>query len=583
MQSEVEPDLECPLPRASNEGDPQNDGPSARPPIPQRDAVYVGLIVLASTLPYLHRLGFSSDDWAFLSRMAMADDRSPLPLLRAMADDPGLASRPSQNVLQVVLFSLFGTSPLGYHIVGAGLLVAASVLLHLVLVEMRVPRVAAFLVPVVWGLSPAYATDRFWFAAFGYTLAMAALFLQVWSELRAVRGPSISWPWKVIALAALAVSALSMEVVVPLLAAAPIVVAWVVRRRHGAGVLATYGRRGAVLVGSTYLVLATTQLVKLTYADGFGTGEDLFWGVRRLAVTATGVQLGSFGALLPDSVRWAAREASWQVLLVALVIGVAVASVTASRLRRTAPSVRSWLAIGAGGAVVFVLGWSVFLTTQRFTLTSTGIGNRVGIAGALGVSAALVAAVGLIATLFRRPSLRAAAAGLMAGGLCASFALITLAVAEHWVEARAAADDVVDVVARSIEGHDGATVLLAGVCPYNGPAVVFESNWDLKGALQLRLDDPGIEADVVSRTLELGARGFRTTLYGHLMTTYDYGPDTLLVTYPRGDVTVLTDRRAAIAALDASGFDPVDDCPFGTEGHGVTQLRLDGRLERYRS
>lgn len=52
------------------------------------------------------------------------------------------------------------------------------------------------------------------------------------------------------------------------------------------------------------------------------------------------------------------------------------------------------------------------------------------------------------------------------------------------------------------------------MCPYRGPAIVFESNWDLAGALGVHSGDHSLRADVITHRLKVDNRGISTFLYG---------------------------------------------------------------------
>src|SRR4030095_11090327 len=98
-------------------------------------------VVLASVVTYVTRLGFYSDDWAFLAVMTHADDRSIAGLMDALYDfNVTLRMRPTQMAYQAVLYSVFRLDPFGYHVVNALVLAAMISLLYLVLREIRVPR-----------------------------------------------------------------------------------------------------------------------------------------------------------------------------------------------------------------------------------------------------------------------------------------------------------------------------------------------------------------------------------------------------------------------------------------------------------
>jgi hypothetical protein len=67
--------------------------------------------------------------------------------------------------------------------------------------------------------------------------------------------------------------------------------------------------------------------------------------------------------------------------------------------------------------------------------------------------------------------------------LCAGGSLITTTVAEFWVAAEfwvSAGRVVIRAMHNDIASlSTGSSLLVDGICPYVGPAIVFESNWDV--------------------------------------------------------------------------------------------------------
>jgi hypothetical protein len=118
----------------------------------------------------------------------------------------------------------------------------------------------------------------------------------------------------------------------------------------------------------------------------------------------------------------------------------------------------------------------------------------------------------------------------------------------------------------------GTMLLLGGVCPYVGPAIVFESPWDLRGALwvafarERRYD---LQADVVTPNLRVGDTTLVTSMYhGSIVRHYPYR-NVVLFDATRGTVQPLPDAGAARRALAAYGADLGGGCPPGSEGQGV--------------
>jgi len=71
--------------------------------------MFLSVVVLLSVAFYVAKLGFYSDDWAFLAAMTHADDESIVGLIRASLDfNTNLRMRPTQSAYQALLYSAFG-------------------------------------------------------------------------------------------------------------------------------------------------------------------------------------------------------------------------------------------------------------------------------------------------------------------------------------------------------------------------------------------------------------------------------------------------------------------------------------------
>lgn len=550
------------------------------------DCAALTVLVALSALPYVGRIGFYSDDWSFLAEMRLAEDGSFPGLVGELLRNPNIAARPVQAVYQSALFSLFELRPLGYHLVNTAVLAVMTMALYLVLREVGVGRVVAVAVPAVYVLLPGYSTNRFWFAAFGYSVTMAAYLISLYADLRCVRGAVPRWRWKALALISVAVSGLAYEIALPLVPLNLALAWWTVRHRHGRSMPASFGwPRTIAFLTSTTLVLGALLAFKAATAVGAGLPASILRHVARIGVTAVAVHFGSFGTLLPHTDWWAAGVADGPTLALAVLVGAAVfaylrgvARADGLPLRRTA-----WLRLTCAGLVVFGLGYTIFITNHRFTLTSTGIANRVGMAGAAGAAVTLVGVIGWLSTWLRTERARTEAVSLMVAALCASGLLVVNALGSFWIDAWNAERTVLTGVRERLPDLPaGSTLILAGVCPYRGPAVVFESNWDLEGALRLLYGDPTLEADVVTPRLELGRSGLSTTIYGGIKAFYPYGERLLLFERPGGAVQRLTDQAAAQRHLGAADAN-ASACPPGKEGYGVTLLPIDRLLSGFRN
>ncbi len=192
------------------------------------DSGFLVATVLLSASVYVTRLGFYSDDWSFLGTLETSDDKSRFGLFASQWDfHANLRMRPTQILYQGTLFSLFRLHPLGYHITNVLVFTGAVVLLYWTLIDAGVARPYALSVALVFAVLPNYSTDRFWMAAFGYSLTLALFLLSLYADLRAVRsGPGRLVPWKMASVAALPVAGLGYEVILPFALLSPIVV-WI--------------------------------------------------------------------------------------------------------------------------------------------------------------------------------------------------------------------------------------------------------------------------------------------------------------------------------------------------------------------
>jgi hypothetical protein len=233
---------------------------------------------------------------------------------------------------------------------------------------------------------------------------------------------------------------------------------------------------------------------------------------------------------------------------------------------------RLWRNLAVGGFVVFVLGYAIFLTNQQVLFRSAGIDNRVNAAAALGVAGLLVAGFGYIASRLR-PALRLAVFSAAVGAAVGIGVLIIDGLGEFWTQAASEQRTIVQTLrATRPSPPASSTVILDGVCPEAGPAVVFADQWDLRAKLQIAYRDPSLVADVATAALRAGRSSLALTMpfLGTTDTrTYRYGRRLFVYDFPRRRLARIggaAEARAYLAARPplhcqpqrgfAWGFDP---------------------------
>jgi hypothetical protein len=552
-------------------------------PAARRDAAFLAAAVVMSLVWYVGRLGFYSDDWAFLGRYVTASDQSVGGLFRA-SNSAQHAMRPVQVWLCAALYRAFGLEPLGYHVFNAVLLAANPVLLYLVIRELRAARPIALSVALIYALLPSYSTDRYWYVAFAITLSMTACLASLYACLRATAAPDRARriAWTTIAVGAFAISALAYEVTLPIFLLGPFVVAarmWqdgAPRRTILVALLALIVVGGALVASVAGFKLRTTirlgaehgvpgQVVDIVRRAIDPHVRDGDYGLN--AFLAARVHLGDYGVKLPATAATIARTAP-RAIVVLTVAFVLMTFAYLAAVSRTVPwpSLLEWAMLVPAGAILFGLGFAIFLTNYNVQITPTGIANRSAIAAALGSATGIAGCIGWVVTWLPRRAAPIAFAAIVAATAGCGF-LIVNAVSEHWVRAAQIEDAVLD----GIRGRfpvlpPHSTLILDGVCPYVGPAIVFESNWDLAGALQVVFRDETLKADVVTPRLAILDEGIMTTIYGQRK-MYPYDRTLFVYHAGTGAATVLSNVQAGRAYFAASR--PGGSCRAGHEGVGV--------------
>ncbi|MBV9355729.1 MAG: hypothetical protein JO023_09405 [Chloroflexi bacterium] len=237
------------------------------------------------------------------------------------------------------------------------------------------------------------------------------------------------------------------------------------------------------------------------------------------------------------------------------------------------PRWRSLVGLAAAGLVVYLLGYAIFpLTNRELVVTGTGIGNRISIAASGGVAILIVCAIGFAARLL--PRLRLLFPALVA--IVAGLGVVMVDVlGDYWAQAAIDQADLLDQLGTQLTTpRPGTTILVDGLCLYEGPAIVFDSGWDLKGAVSARYDDPTLDANAIPPDTAYSSVSVQpdgvVVQRGDMIDTYPYGN---LIVYNASDHDSyrLADARSA-ARYFAGAPQGKGRCPDGAPGSGVPVL-----------
>ena len=547
-----------------------------------QDCLFLTLVVLISLILYVKDLGLYSDDWHFLGLLSNSGDQSLFGLIGSVFPDTRL--RPIESLYVAGLYWLFGFQTLEYHIVNAVVFTFTILLFYLSLNELIHLRLFTVAIPLVYALLPNYSSNRFWFIAFVITLSIGLYFLSLYSDLRALRARRARiWRWKLLGLFALLCSALGYEVALPLFLLNPVLVWWRAKQYPGPNKDLT---RKIVLVSlaSNALGVAAIVFYKLLTARGepdlfvhrMGIFGDYASHLVKLAVGAIGINYGSYGIALPLKIAQVLRSyPNPKVLALAALIGLAVFGYLyriSDRLVKDAPGENSYFKMMGFGFIVFVLGYSIFLTNSQVGFSPTGVYNRSAIAAALGVAISFVGVIGWVSWVLPSPRVRRSVFCLLVSLLCAGGYLLNNTIAGFWIDASREQKDIIAAVRRQFPTlPPGTTLLLDGVCPYTGPGIVFECYWDVSGMLKMYYGDPGLKGDIVKHNLRIEEQGLFTSIYNERR-LYPYSEKLFVFHVGQNKFYQLSDADAARRYFQDVNPDYKSNCPEAEEGYGAPIL-----------
>jgi len=536
------------------------------------DSFVLILVVCLSTLPYVASLGFYSDDWYLFGQYTVSPEQTFVGYcLKLLSTYTRLLIRPMHVFYLAGLYCLFGLNPLGYHVVNTLMLAATAVAFLFILTELELPRHLAFGIPLLYSLLPNYSTDRFWYAAFNTNLSMATYAGGFYLALLALRqqgGPF--YGWTSLSVLILAASLLAYDLVLPLVGLT-IVTVWLRGRKLGIPL-----SKLLVLNFAIVAMLLVVTVFKIVVAQGVlheGSNiRQIAWTFAHLfdpnmpgrmelnLLRAVQVNYVDLGLYLPRAVY---RLMSHNSLRFELCISVVVAATAFWHVNRivAVSGAKIYFRTFAVSFAVFLLGYAIFLITSGIQLTTTGMGNRVNIAATAGVAMTMVSIVGAITSLLHSERYRRLVFSSLVSLLCFCGCFVTNGIASYWVMASRQQHVILaSIRSQVIPPEPGATVLLDGVCPYVGPAPVFECDWDFTGALTVLYPNLALKGDVLKNHTQFSSTGVRTRWYWP--NTYSYGEKLLVYNYANKELYSLTSSSARRPS-------PLEGCVCRDELQGV--------------
>lgn len=535
-----------------------------------RDVLFLVGVVLMMQAYFVRKLGFYSDDWFFLYNLDNAKSHSIGGLMQSLLHYNSFVVRPIQALQLSVLYWLFGTKPFGYHVVNTLIFTLTIVLFHLALTKLKVPRIIAVGIPLVYALLPHYSTTHFWVASFCANLSTCFYFLNLYAGLCYIKSDINAWQrktWLFICLASVLICVLTYEIILPLFFLS-ILTFWFEQRKSTAWQFDS-GRRkiDALLIGNVLLLIAGIAFKLLVSERAGGIKGSYISHVLMVFRVVLVNDYWMYGLKLP-LIMWKIVGAYYNPQLFSMgAMLFVVVFLYFYRLNAELLKPSGWIKLIAVGVIIYFAGYAVFLTTRNFQVTSTGLSNRIVVVAAIGIAICYVAAAGLLCTLIKKREIQNIMFSLIIAALVFCGYVINGTISVFYEAAYSKQLAVLDNIYANTSGFTKhTTLILDGVCPYLGPVPIFDCHWDLSGALSLHYKLP-IKADVRTNRLSYDKTGIRTIVYGETK-LYPYSKDLLVYNYKTKKSWVLSSfKEATFYFLTLSPG--LGECPVGLEGVGL--------------
>ncbi len=542
-----------------------------------KDCIFLSFAIALSVIQYVYSLGFYSDDWVFFSNFRRLDSIPFLSFLQTIVvQDEWARIRPVQLLYLGTLYRAFGLNPLGYHLVNTVVFTAAIIFFYLVLRRLNQSRLVAVVLPLVYAMLPHYSTDRFWIAAFQANLSVCFYFINFYALLRALDSRSLfKWKWMLLSIISVFASSLAYEVAMPLFALSLLIILYRTRK-----VDTTVKDKEQVKIAMLFvsnivaliLVVAFKALVSQRTGK-FSISSYVLW-IMSIIKQATIMNYVYYGLFLPH-VAWNATYyyTNRLSIMLATILGGTVFLYLYYLNRYSGiklPNTTEWVKLFALSFIVFGSGYAIFATNTEVGFHKTGITNRTAVAAAIGVAMTFVSSVGLLSSLMSNESIRKQFFSLAVVLLCMCGFLINNAIGAFWVSAFQRQQEVLAGIQEHFPAPPaGSTIILDGVCPYVGPGIVFDNQWDLRAALRLTYGDSTLEADIVRPNLKIEEQGISTSSYEQWKAFHPFSEKLFLYHFGQRNIYRLTNAETARRYFETSnpGYD--NGCPPGREGVGV--------------
>ncbi len=499
------------------------------------DFFLLGFLILVEVLvfgPFVGKVGFYLDDWLMISTM----QSGPQDVMGALSNyffiDPKVIIRPVEALHFGLLYFLFGSRPLGYHLVNGALEIFSAVLLYFAVKRFTGSRFLSFVTTAAFILYPVRDSTHYWIlcssVAFSLCLYLGSLILSMKAlqEKKKMLYGVAALPF--------ALSIFNYEVFMPFACMTAACVFLIGFRNAGAVSALRQAFYSFLPLFCSALALAAYQRLLVPHL-GVGYLHQLtFDPLQILHVIVAGASVSSVFSALPFfqsqiTLFFMQPFDAWNLVSLSLIMaGTSILSFYLLKKEGASVKMRTCLEICLLGAVAIVTSLSIFGLNKEYEPTLMTLVNRMFTGASLGwsciFSALILSAAFLVLTKAKNPRVRQGGIIFLAGILSAAAVYCTLVnwqLAQPWVVSQRAQKAIIYQIGKMRGKVKYPDVIILSDSPrYVMWSPVFDGIWDFQSMVRVVLNDSKIQAGVVSERLVLEKGQIKDVSVGYTCASY---------------------------------------------------------------
>lgn len=482
----------------------------------------------------LNKVGFYMDDWSMYSNLHFGP-KSFIDLTIECLKDPKVIIRPLEGPYFAALFTWFGGSPFGHHLVNALFEAFGAWFLYLGLVRVCRSKRLSFIASAIFLLYPNHDSTHYWLTASSVTASLTLYTLSFWQAVKGFQEKRISLVF--LSAFSFLLSVFNYESFLPLFPFTFVCCLFIALEGHAQKTKAAL--QTAIYFCPYVIITVITWWYRRVYlprvlpdswtpAAGFdinhiitvyqeGLNDNLLAPAGTFFVEQAGKALAS--GVSP--VEW---------LFFALALGTVMLTPFLLSKSEQAISTATFCKLFSAGLVAILSSYSIYGLALTYVPRLDTIINRINAGASIGSAIIIACAIFLAARINKRAAFLPIVISALLVGL---FVLANWGLSKPWIASWGVQKHIRAIIERKRDSFkSGDSIILANAPRYVMWAPLFDGVWDFQTMVRWCLNNKEINAGVVSERIVLSKDDARDISRGYLCGTYPYKTMHLLTPGP---------------------------------------------------